>query len=546
MQRHNISRHGITFHRVITMMALCLFGMVLIESVAAPYQKRRRRQKADERIYLEHSNELYADEIARPGVQVVKGKVSFRHRGARLTCDSAYFNQFNNTFEAFGHVRMTQGDTLSLKIDYAYYDGREEMVRARRHVVLRHRRSVLYTDSLDFDRMYNLGYFFEGGRMDDGTNKLVSDWGEYDTQTREATFYFGVKLTNPEYNITTDTLYYDTRTRLASVRGPSVIVTDGNTIKTEEGSYSSQRGEMHLTSRSTVVNGEKTITGDTLLYNSKTGEGEGFGNVIYIDNLNKNELHADYCHYNDKEGTALATRKALVIDYSQADTLWVHADTLRLETFNLDTDSLFRKVHGYYHVRAFRRDIQAVCDSLVLCSLDTSAVMYYDPIVWNDNRQLLGNKITVFANDSTLRYAQVDGDALSIEMMNEGEYYNQISARQMAANFTDGVIRKMTSTGNVMTIYYPIDDKDSSLIGMNYLETDTLRLYLNAERQIEKIHTTKYSATTYPMHQIPDGRDRLPSFAWHESIRPRDQYDLFIWRGKNDSANADNPLQTTR
>ena len=83
----------------------------------------QRRGTGDDRIYLEHSNELRHDEMRKPGVQIVKGNVAFRHAGTRLTCDSAYFNQNNNSFEAFGHVHMVQGDTLSMQSDYAFYDG---------------------------------------------------------------------------------------------------------------------------------------------------------------------------------------------------------------------------------------------------------------------------------------------------------------------------------------------------------------------------------------------------------------------------------------
>lgn len=523
----------LAWHRIITFMVLCLFALCLFDAVAAPYQKRKRKKHVDERIYLEHSNELYADEMTMPGVQVVKGNVRFMHRGARLYCDSAYFRQEDNTFEAFGHVRMVQGDTLSLKSEYAYYDGLDEMVRARRNVVLRHRKSVLYTDSLDFDRMYNFGYFFDGGRLNDGVNNLVSDWGEYNTETRQATFYFGVKLKNPDYTINTDTLYYDTRRRIAHVVGESTILSDGNTVKTTEGFYDTRRNQMRLFSRSTVENGDKIITGDSLFYNSKTGSGEGFGRVEYVDKHNKNELYADYCRYNEQDGTALATRNALVVDYSQPDTLWMHADSIRLETFNINTDSIYRKVHGYYHVRAFRQDVQAVCDSLVLCSLDSSAVMYRDPIVWSDGRQLLGEKISVFAADSTIRFVHVEGQALSVELMNDGEHYNQVGSKEMMAYFNEGVLRKTEAIGNVQTIYYPIDDKDSTLIGLNYLETDTLRMFLDENRRMQKIWTSKYNATTYPMNQIPAGKDKLASFGWFENIRPKDKNDLFVWRGKN-------------
>lgn len=510
-------------HRIVAITVLCLFALCIFDVLAAPYDKKKRRRQTDERIYLEHSNELYYDEFTRPGVQIVKGNVSFRHRGARLKCDSAFFRQEDNSFEAFGHVRMRQGDTLSLTSNYAYYDGHDDMVRARRNVVLRHRKTVLYTDSLDFDRLYNLGYFWEGGRLNDGTNQLVSDWGQYDTQTHEAVFHYNVKLKNPEYTITTDTLHYDTRTKRAHVLGHSIIVSDSNTITTNEGYYNTQQRNMELFGRSTVVNGKKTITGDSLFYNSKTGFGEGFGRVEYFDSENKNELYADYCRYNEQEGTALATRNALVIDYSQPDTLWFHADTIRMETFNINTDSVYRKVHGYQNARAFRRDVQAVCDSLVLCSLDSSATMYHHPITWSDNRQLLGDKITIFGEDSTIRFAHVEGNALSIEEKDGGDYYNQVSAHEMMAFFTDGVMRKTEARGNVMSIYYPINDKDSSLVGMNYLETDTMRMFLSDKRQMERIWTSKYRATTYPMQQIPANRDRLPGFAWHDDIRPKDK-----------------------
>ena len=48
--------------------------------------------KADNRVYLVHADELYYDQYGnRPDAQIVKGNVSFRHKGASLLCDSAYF-----------------------------------------------------------------------------------------------------------------------------------------------------------------------------------------------------------------------------------------------------------------------------------------------------------------------------------------------------------------------------------------------------------------------------------------------------------------------
>lgn len=102
-------------------------------------------------------------------------------------------------------------------------------------------------------------------------------------------------------------------------------------------------------------------------------------------------------------GNGFATRNPVAIDYSQKDTLWLHSDTMRINTFHINTDSVYRKVHAYPKVRAYRLDMQAICDSLVFNSQDSCMTMYKDPIVWNGNRQLLGEKILVFMNDSTVR-----------------------------------------------------------------------------------------------------------------------------------------------
>lgn len=91
--------------------------------------------------------------------------------------------------------------------------------------------------------------------------------------------------------------------------------------------------------------------------------------------------------YNEKTGKGFATRHALVKDYSQKDTVYLHADTMRVETFNINTDSVYRKVHCYRKVRMYRVDLQAVCDSLVGNSRDSSMTMYTDPIAWSGPRQ---------------------------------------------------------------------------------------------------------------------------------------------------------------
>ena len=72
------------------------------------------RVSPEERVYLLHADNLRYDKMMHPGAQRLSGKVKFRHGGMQLDCDSAVLYEASNSFEAMGHVRMTQGDTLSL------------------------------------------------------------------------------------------------------------------------------------------------------------------------------------------------------------------------------------------------------------------------------------------------------------------------------------------------------------------------------------------------------------------------------------------------
>ena len=528
-KQHNINKNG---HRIFFILILCLFGFCLVQAMQAPKKKTKKRPEG-ERVYLLHADELRYDMFGRnPDAQIVKGKVSFMHQGGHLTCDSAYFYQGTNSVKAFGHVHYRQGDTLSLTCERAEYDGMMQMMHARRNVVLHHRRQTLKTDSLDFDRLYNMANFFDGGTLIDGKDRLVSDWGEYHTETREAKFVFNVKLRSGKDVVATDTLYYDVPTSTAHMVGPSKIVSGSSVVHTADGYYDTKTDKAKLFGRSTLVDKDKSITGDSLYY-VKDGESTGYGNVVYVDKKNKNSLTCNYLRYNEKTGMGFATKRPVAIDYSQKDTLWMHSDTMRIYTFNINTDSVYRKVHAYPHVRAFRNDMQAICDSLVFNSKDSCMTMYKDPVIWNANRQMLGEEIRAYMADSTIRFAHVIGQALSIEQMPDSVHYNQITSSEMKSYFEKGEMKMTEAIGNVQTVYYMTNDKDSSLVGLNYLETDTMRMYLGAARKLDKIWTNKFTSTMYPITQVPPAKYKLPNFAWFEDLRPTDKNDIFVWRGKS-------------
>ena len=535
-------------HRLSVICTLFAFGVCLLMAVTPANRKTKggRAVPTDSRVHLLHADKLYFDESIHRTAQFLVGNVSFSHEGVLMYCDSALFYEASNSFDAYGNVKMIQGDTLSLVGEVLFYNGLDQLARVRHNVVLKHRATTLYTDSLDYDKLYDLGYFFEGGKLIDQNNELTSDWGEYSPSTREAVFNYNVKLVNPappataRTTLLSDTLHYNTRTAIAHITGPSNIENGESHIYSESGYYNTKTEESYLLDRSILTNNGKRMVGDSVVWNASGKEGKAFGNIVYSDVLNKNLFTGNYCYYNDSTGYMVATDSAVVMDYSQKDTLYVHADTFKVYTYYIDTDSMYRELHAYHHLRAYRNDMQAVCDSLVYNSRDSIMTMYRDPILWQNGQQLLGEEIKAFFNDSTIDSVQVLRQALSVEKI-DSIHYNQVAGHEMHSYFREGEIYLTTVHGNVFLNYYPFDD-DSIMIEMNHTETTLLKLYMK-DRKVDHIWMPAATGTMYPIPLIPANMLYLSNFAWFDYIRPQHKDDLFEWRPKKSGSELRKTVQ---
>jgi lipopolysaccharide export system protein LptA len=507
---------------------LLFFFLVMFFSVSSYGRKEKARPNAG-KIVLRYADRVEYDQFKNPDVQIFIGHVSFSHNGLILFCDSANFYQLSNSFQAFGHVRMLQGDTLSLKSEYLFYDGNSQIAQARKKVILKNRNSELFTDSLNYDRVYHIGYFFEGGKLIDGGNVLTSDWGQYNTSDKQAVFNYHVQLDRKDMKITSDTIHYDTRTKVAHLLGPSNVLNGNSHIYTENGYYNTLNKNVTLKNRSVVVDKNQQMVADSLIYDQEKGIAHAYKNIIYNDKANKNILTGDYCYHNDKTGYTIAYNQAEVKNYSEKDTLYLHADTFKIYTYNQKTDSVYRIIHGYYHSRSFRQDLQSVADSLSYNSKSAILSLYGNPIVWNGMRQILGEEIHAFMNDSTIDSIHVVNQALMVEKL-DSLHFNQITGKEMRYFFENGKLKENRVNNNVQAIYYAFDS-DSIMVGMNYTETSVARMFMG-DKKLSKIWTKEATGTFYPLAFVSKEKSFLPNYGWFDYIRPADKDDIFEWRSK--------------
>lgn len=243
-------------------------------------------------------------------------------------------------------------------------------------------------------------------------------------------------------------------------------------------------------------------------------------------------LRGNYCFYNELSEYAFATDRAVAVDFSQGDSLFMHGDTLQLYTYHVNTDSVFREMRAYHKVRMYRTDVQGVCDSLVFSSKDSCLTMYRDPILWNGRQQLLGEEIMVYMNDSTIDWAHIHNQALSVEQL-DSVNFNQVTGKDMKAYFVGGEMRQVDVISSVRLVYY-WQEKDSTLMGMNVSETSELSIFLKNRKMEKMLMKPKTNGVFYPMDQLPKDKMKLENFAWFDYVRPLDKEDIFNWRGKKE------------
>lgn len=512
---------------------IAFFLLCLVQMYA--FQPAGRRGKEDRKIQFA-SERLYHDINVSQDGDILIGNVRITHNGMHLTCDSAVVYENSNSFLAYGNVHMTQGDSISLKGDSLYYDGTQEFAQVFDNVEMRHGKLTLYTDVLNYDRKEERGFYDHGGRLIDGKTQLTSMAGDYFPQTKTALFRHSVLLVNESKDsLVTDTLHYDTRSRVAHATGPSNILSGNSRIYTEDGYYNTSDGKALLYRRPSLYNLHREMQGDSLHYDRDKSLTVAYGHIVFSDTVRKNILMGNYGWYDEERGLALCTDSALAIDYSQGDdSLYVHADTLRVETFYHRTDSSYNVLNGYFHVRAFRKDMQMICDSLSFISKDSCLHLYKDPILWSEKRQLLGEVVDVYLNDSTIDSIYIDQQALMIEQLPDTTLFNQVAGNLMRAYFQDGELTEFHVDGNGCVVDYPME-RDSTFLYSNYIEAAKLRAYIQERKLQRLVGFPSPQGTTYPLGLAPPEHVRLNGFAWFEDLRPVNKDDVFIWRGKADA-----------
>lgn len=459
----------------------------------------------------------------KPGVYRLIGHVKIVHAGNTILSDFADYEQATGSCQAYGNLRIRTRDGVRITGEVLDYNGRTGSYVVDRNVVLDDGRMTMKTPSLRFEGRDNTAHYSQGGEMISGQTTLTSRSGYYEGKKELFHCFDNVVIVNPDYTIWTDTLHYS-QTSVTQFQGDTHIETTDYYMFGRRGWFDQADNRVSLQHDAYVKNRQSQILyGDSIFYNLALREGQAFRNVLLLDTARGCYIRSEYAFNSEQEGRASFTQSphGLMIE---GDTIFVAGDTLFM---TYDTARSLKEIFAYHHVKVFREDMQAVCDSLVYHHRDSIMYMYREPMLWLQDYQLDADTIMLWLSRNKPHKALARENVFIVSEVSAPQgYYNQVKGRLMWGYFDDSArFRTAHVITKAQSIYYVLDD-NNALIGVNKTESQSLKMYF-LNNEIEGVNILQpVSSTLFRVEELTQRQRLLQGFRWKPFRRPLSKFDL--------------------
>ena len=465
-------------------------------------------------------------------------QVHIKHKGIEMWCNEAIYYGKQDFIEAYGSVRIKQGDSLDMTSKYVEYSGKTQLAYASGDVVLIDPTSKLYTDILYFDRIKQQAFYNQKGKVvRDTSGTITSTIGHYYMNAKKYQFTDNVKLVNPEYVIDTDRLDFYTVSGYAFLYGPTTITSDTSIIYCERGFYNTNNDTGYFLKKSRIDYDGRTIIGDSLYFDRNKNFASATNNIKVTDTLNNSIIKGHYAEVFRAKDSVFITKRALAITKQENDSIFIHSDTLMI-TGPPDQ----RIVRAFYNAKMYKSDLSGKADSIHMNQNTglTQLINFYDmdsedtfskrryPVLWHHENQITGDSIHLISNPKTesLDSLKVFENAFVISKDSLGAGYNQISGKKLDGLFKENELHTIDVIKNAESIYF-LRNADNELVGIDKSKSGKMRIWVSENKIDELRKINQIDGKTYPEDDFPENERILKGFVWRETERPRSVKDLF-------------------
>ena len=472
------------------------------------------------------SDRLEIDEKRFPGATLlskVKEQVYLKHKGIEIWCDQAVHYGEDRFVKAFGNVEMKQGDSISMKSNYAEYNGKTEFAYASTNVVLKTPENTLKTDTLFFDRLRQQAYYRSGGTVKDSANTLKSRIGRYYIDKNLYRFTKDVNIVNTQNTVDSERLDYYTDNGHTFLYGPSTVKSPESTLYCERGFYDTNTNIGYAIKNARVDYDNRRVLGDSIYYDSNRSFASATNNIQVIDTANNSLIKGHYAEVFKAKDSVFITKRALAISKQQNDSIFIHSDTIMVTG-----KPNKRLLRGFYDVKIYKTDLSGKCDSISVDQNTGFTKMLRKPILWANDNQMTGDTIQLISNQKTqkLDSLKVYNDSFLVQQDTLKQGFNQIKGSILYGKFEDNKLIQVDIDKNTETVYFQRNE-DLELIGINKVLCSHIKILFEEQQLTDVYYYDNVEGTLYQEENLPPNARELKGLNWRGEELISSKKDLF-------------------
>lgn len=480
------------------------------------------------------------------------------------------YNTKKNVGEYYGGGTFSNG-TNTLESDRGFFYGDLNEVVGVGHVNVKNETYRMKSDSVNYNTDTEVAEYFSPSVIwNDKHEILSSDDGWYDNRADRYIFRSNAYVLSDEREIWADSIDYHAAVEQIEMRHNIQLRDEGHSsiLFGDYGEYDGQAGDTFLTRDPSFLT-YGTDSPDTVYMRSDSMwlykvDSLGYSTFNRPDSatlafradstIRANRMADSLAVVRHVADSLAAIRAAFVADSlavvaaARADSLAalgltdslavahaMPADTLAntpADTLNVGADQAVmvpadsvdtrqnRILVGLRDVKIFRNDFQGVGDSIVMFSVDSTAQLHRNAVMWNELNQIVGDRADIYTrNQKPYRIVFTGAPMMSSQV--DTAHYNQVEGKTIESLFDDGAMYRTNVTTNVRTYYYMVDDADHSAIGFQVIESADMNFFIEDNAVTGIMYRVDPVYTFYPMDKIPaDQSQRLPSFVWYIDRKP--------------------------
>ena len=495
---------------------------------------------------------FYADLDEMVGVE----RVQMKNETYQMKSDSVNYNSETEIAKYFTRSVTWKNDGEILSSENGEYHNKEQRYIFRDNAYVLSGEREMWADTVDYREMVQFIELKHNAQIRDEEHKSIvfGHYGNYSHQTGDTFLTQNpayVSYADSDSNGTNDTVYMRSDSMyvylIDSLGYCTLTRPDSATLAAEQAAKLQAIIDKRVADSLAVVKAEREkFVADSLAQAEEQQRKE------LLDSLFT--LRASYVAVEGNDSVAMMTQRLdFVIDSLQnppvdsvaikgmmdslvRDSVVVPLDSLATTTDSLASDSLTKKsgsdriMLGLRNVKVYRTDFQGICDSMLMFSVDSTAQLHRNSVMWNELNQIASERADVYTrNQKPYRVLFSEGKPIMSSEIDTTRY-NQVAGKTIESLFEDGVMYRTDIKGNAQTYYYMVDDADGALMGFLVAESADMTFFIEDNTVDGIMYRGDPVYTIYPMTKIPaDQPQRMPDFVWYAEQRPTAEVIMGDW-----------------